>query len=258
MARDHSFAADAPLVAVSDWETRLRAIGLALGVVLAALVVGSVFRSVGVEVLALVEMTEASNPVVYHGTGTVLGLLGTLVVPVAYLKWYAEDNLVRLRSPTRRDWLWTGIGLGIFLAVMLASELVISLLDVETAENVAVEQGREHPELFLLLLPVQFLLTAPAEELLYRGVVQGLFRRAYGIVPGILVASALFGLIHYPALAATETNGIFVVIAILAATGVVLGTLYEYTGNLLIPIVVHAVWNTLVFGSQYLDAVGAL
>jgi membrane protease YdiL (CAAX protease family) len=258
MARDHHFDADAPLVAVSDSKTRIRAIGLALGVVLVAILVSSLFRSAGTGALALVEMTEDGNPVIYHGMGTVLGLLGLLVVPLAYLHWYATEGLVRFRSPTRSDWVGMGVGLVVFLSVMLASELVVSTLGVETAENVAVEQGRANPSLFLLLLPVQFLLTAPAEELLYRGVVQGLFRRAYGIIPGILVASALFGLVHYPALAATETDGIFVVIAILTATGIVLGTLYEYTGNLLIPMFVHAIWNTLVFGNQYLDAVGAL
>jgi len=148
------------------------------------------------------------------------------------------------------------LGTAVFFVAMGVGTVIISLLGLETAENVAVSRGQENPELFLVFLPIQFLLTAPAEEVLFRGVIQGLFRRAYGVLPGIVLASLLFGLVHYPALAGSD--GILTVIALLVATGALLGTLYEYTGNLLVPIVVHAVWNVFVFGNEYLSAVGGI
>ncbi|PSP54307.1 CPBP family intramembrane metalloprotease, partial [Halobacteriales archaeon QH_7_68_42] len=36
-----------------------------------------------------------------------------------------------------------------------------------------------------------------------------------------------------------------------------LGSVYELTENLVVPVAIHALWNVYVFGSQYLVATGA-
>jgi membrane protease YdiL (CAAX protease family) len=244
------------LVTSTDWGTRTRCLAYAVLVLLGAIVLGSILSSLGSALLAGVGVTEADSPVVYHASTAALSLLGFLGAAGGYLAVRRDWSLVAVHSPTRRDALVMALGTAVFFVAMGVGTVIISLLGLETAENVAVSRGQENPELFLVFLPIQFLLTAPAEEVLFRGVIQGLFRRAYGVLPGIVLASLLFGLVHYPALAGSD--GILTVIALLVATGALLGTLYEYTGNLLVPIVVHAVWNVFVFGNEYLSAVGGI
>jgi membrane protease YdiL (CAAX protease family) len=76
------------------------------------------------------------------------------------------------------------------------------------------------------------------EEMLFRGVIQNsvasLFEPDFGAVAGLVAASLLFGVLHWLTLT----------YAILAALiGLYLGGLWIATGNLLVPAVVHAVYD---------------
>ena len=79
------------------------------------------------------------------------------------------------------------------------------------------------------------------EELLFRGVVQAVLGHWLGTVPGWLAASALFGLVHC-------ITPAYAVIA--ALVGAYLGGLWLWRGNLLAPIVTHAVYDFV--GVRYL------
>jgi membrane protease YdiL (CAAX protease family) len=74
------------------------------------------------------------------------------------------------------------------------------------------------------------------EELLFRGAVQTWGVRVAGLPVGVLVASALFGLAHF----ITPTYAL-----IAGAIGLYLGVLFAATGNLLVPVVVHALYDFL-------------
>jgi hypothetical protein len=72
------------------------------------------------------------------------------------------------------------------------------------------------------------------EELLFRGVIQGWLEGWIGAWPALLFASVLFGAAHAVSLA----------YGILAAViGLYLGWLYQHTGNLAIPMIVHALYD---------------
>jgi len=47
-------------------------------------------------------------------------------------------------------------------------------------------------------------------------------------------------------------------IAIAALAGMLIGTLYEISGNFAVPWIVHAAWNVLVYLNLYLGATGGL
>jgi len=245
-----------PLFRLGDPGERLESAGLAVLVILAALLLSTLLVLIVYSALGAAGFTEESAPVVIEAAGTVANFIGFLLAAIGFLYWQDDWALLNIRRPTRRDLAWIIPGLiGLGTVVYGLSELV-SQLGFGTAENAAVTVGQENPVYFLVLLPIQFLLTGPAEELLVRGTIQGLFRRVYGIIPGILIASALFGLMHYPALAAGgDTASVWTTIAILFASGIFLGALYEYTENLVVPITVHAIWNTLIFAVQYIQAV---
>lgn len=248
-------ATRAPLIEYGDSQSRSDSILHALGVLLVAILTANVLVVLGVDLLSSAGYTEASTPVVYESATTALNFVGFLLVAGWYLYWL-DVRLVRFALPSRRDLVAIAAGFGILFAIMMGFEVLADVFGIETAENVAIERGQDHPELFLVFLPMQLLLVAPAEELLFRGAIQGLFRRAYGVLPGIALASLLFAAVHIPAL--VGGNGLLPVLGILFLSGAFLGFLYEYTENLVVPIVVHALWNVLVFGIAYLQAVGTL
>lgn len=102
------------------------------------------------------------------------------------------------------------------------------------------------------MIPITVLFVGPGEELLFRGVIPGLFRRAYGPVPAIVIASGLFDVAHYAALAGSDKRTYIVVTILL---GLLLGGLYEQTDNVLVPIVVHGIYNAILFAGQWAVAV---
>ncbi|MXR52585.1 CPBP family intramembrane metalloprotease [Halovenus sp. WSH3] len=243
-----------PLFEFGDLEQRRIGVLHSILLVLGAFVVAALFVSIGGGALEAVGVEPGSPAAAVVDTAT--NFIGLLVVPLGYLAWREEWALVGFRRPSTRDLATIVVGAVVLIVFMNAAELLLSALGFEPAQNAAVESGRENPELFLYYIPVVLLLNAPAEELLFRGLVQGLLRRAFGVLPGIVGAAAIFGLVHYSALVAQGSAGAYIVIAL--GSGVILGILYEYTENLLVPIVVHAVWNCLVYATLYLEATGVL
>lgn len=247
---------ETPLFMVGSTEIRARSVIHSVGLVAFAFLLGSVLVAVAGGALRGAGLSADTAPVAFEVTGTAVNFLGLLVASLVYLHWRGDRSLVGFRSPTRRD---AGVMVGgavLLVVAIVALEAVLSQIGLSPDENVAVETGRENPELFLYYIPLVLLLNSPAEELLFRGVVQGLFRQAYGVVPGILAAGAIFGAIHYLALAGQGSAAAYVVIAFLS--GIVLGALYEYTGNLLVPIAVHAAWNVLVYLNLYVQTAGTV
>lgn len=77
------------------------------------------------------------------------------------------------------------------------------------------------------------------EELLFRGVVQSWLGRGLGEWAGLLVAAAIFGLAH------ALSRAYFVMATVM---GLYLGALYQSTGNLLLPALVHALYDGIAIG----------
>lgn len=78
------------------------------------------------------------------------------------------------------------------------------------------------------------LLAGVGEELLFRGVIQAGLEGLIGPFTALMAASLLFGLAH------AITPAYFVIATIM---GVYLGLLYQHAGNLLIPVIVHALYD---------------
>lgn len=77
------------------------------------------------------------------------------------------------------------------------------------------------------------------EELLFRGVIQTGVSASFGAWPGLFLASVLFGLMH--ALSRTY----FVLATFM---GLYLGALYQATDNLLLPVIVHGLYDAIAIG----------
>jgi len=251
--------ADPPLYKFGTNEERVRSLVHSVGLVLAAFVAGIALAVVGLRLLSqlgLVPQGTDTLPPLASAVAAGLQFIGFLLVGMWYLRWQGSVDLFEIRLPSLREIGWAVGGLVALFVLLNVVSVVIQTLGVETAENAAVTQGRENPTLFLYLIVVTILLTAPAEELLFRGLVQGLFRQAYGLVPGIVVASALFGVVHWIAL--TGGGSRLTYIAVAGALGMVLGAVYEKTENLAVPIIVHGVYNAILFSVAYLVTTGRI
>lgn len=86
------------------------------------------------------------------------------------------------------------------------------------------------------------------EELLFRGVIQSAVAAAFGAWPGLVVASVLFGLMH------ALSRAYFVLASLM---GLYLGVIYQATDNLLLPVLVHGLYDALAIGYLLLAGGGS-
>lgn len=252
------------LVRVGDRDAILRAVGHAPLVIVGAFLGAILVSGFGTAVLVPGGGgLETVTPVVYAALNA-LQFVGFLLVGYFYVEHVADRSLVHLRRPTLRDVAWVVLGLvALFVATLFLGVLFRTLGIEEPAANRAVETSREQPLRLLYMAAVSILFVAPGEELLFRGAVQGLFRRALGVAPAIAIASAGFGVVHYVALVGANSGdptlaGIAVYLTIAAVLGVILGTLYEYTETLLVPVAIHGLWNAYQFLLVYALETGAI
>jgi membrane protease YdiL (CAAX protease family) len=97
------------------------------------------------------------------------------------------------------------------------------------------------PSRTLQLFLVGGLVGPVTEELFFRGILYGYFRR-WGFFPALFVSTLFFVLLHpIKALAVTQTVG-----------GVLFAAAYEIEGNLLVPITIHVLGNLAIFSLAFL------
>ncbi len=237
-------------------DSRLRAIGVGIGLGVAGIGAALVLVLFSGLLLSLAGVTI--TPVL----SIVLSLLLTqgvafLGVGALYLrKRGIPVRSIGIRLPSIKEF---GIVIGAlvlsFVYLIAVSQLLAST-GTDAAENQIADMAMANPEIVLYLLPGAYLLIGPGEELLFRGVVQNRIREEFSAVPGVIVASAIFAAIHVGSLVASNPSAILVTIGVLMGPSLILGAIYEYTRNLVVPILVHGTYNAIIFLSLYLVATG--
>jgi membrane protease YdiL (CAAX protease family) len=168
--------------------------------------------------------------------------------------FYSEDfDMISINNPTLSDGGWVIGGILALLAVQFGVAAGLQTFGIDFAQNQAIAPGQESPVYFLYMIPVSIMFVGPAEELLFRGIVQGEMKKALGAPTAILVASLLFGLSHTAAVDGTSTQ-ILLTLVTISGLGAMLGGIYEYTGNLTVPALAHGAYNAVLFGLQYAAA----
>jgi membrane protease YdiL (CAAX protease family) len=240
-------------VSTTDWQLHLQTVGAVIGIVAGSLLVASLAISIGGSLLQTLGLSlTAPGP---RALVDALQFVGFGVAIVAYLQLRDDWKLIRWRVPSAKDVGWMLGGLAVLFGALYVLSIVAGLLGASTAESSIVSTGRESPAYLLYLVPVTILLVGPTEELIFRGIVQGTIRRAYGPVVGVVGASLVFASIHLPSLLG---DGQFTTLAIIFTLGALLGTLYELTDNIVVPIVVHGLFNAVQFVSQYATLTGMI
>lgn len=182
---------------------------------------------------------------------TAAGQVGFLLVASVYVR--RRSVRVPVSVPSRRDLAY--VGGGIVFALLAAIGLSQLLVRFDLVPGSVIEDIATIDPTFLLALAVlSVVLVAPAEELLFRGAIQGRLREVFGPGWAVVGASLLFGALHL----ANYTGALLPVVAgalLIAVIGAILGALYERTGNLAVPIIVHAVYNVVLLTISYVAIV---
>jgi len=219
-------------------------LGITVGALLAGLLgvisMGSLVSVFGV----------AESPVVrvLQGNYIQVGFAG---FAVAYLVWQGDwDRYVKIRWPTPEDIGWI-VGLPVLFAaqgVVLPPILaVIGLPHPQPGTGLEELALETRPLLWPVAFIGMYLFAAPAEELVYRGIIQGRLRAVFDTLGVVALGGLLFGLMHF--FVGLMTQGVSVGGSLYWGIDTVLpglawGFAYERTENLLVTAVTHAmVWT---------------
>lgn len=182
-----------------------------------------------------------------------MAAVGALYLAITDRGWAYVD----LRMPTRRDWVYVLGGIGATILLYLLTSLVISLLSLPASDNQIVQFIGDDVVMIGILMVIAFLFNAPAEEFLFRNVVQKRLYEAFTRLQSVFIASFIFAVIHVPVylVLAESTLAALVPVAIVFGGGLIFGYIYVKTDNLVVPILSHAVYNSAIFGLLYVSMV---
>lgn len=229
---------------------RSRTIILAIGLAVGSFLAGGILVFFSARVLRFFGVPIINHPSMRLGLSVIL-LQGITFggVTILYLKARNRSvTFIHVRLPTRHDFVWIFGGIVALFAILVASSALLSTLGIESAQNRILQTGRQNPLIFLLMVILSFVLIGPGEELMFRGLIQGTLREAFSAFPAIVLASLIFGLPHFFSL---QGSGKLVSIGTVFVLALVLGAAYEQTENLIVPILIHAVFNAVQFGVAY-------
>ncbi|ELZ91747.1 hypothetical protein C440_15574 [Haloferax mucosum ATCC BAA-1512] len=227
---------------------QLRAVLVAVGVVVAAVLLGAVFTiAVFVPLIAVGAVPETATSIVVIAA-LIPSQLAFAAVGLLVMVVLLGDVSVRL--PTRTDATWVALGLGGSFSAVVLLLVASTVVDLTPVQSVVGEAATVDPMVLVALAVLSVLVIAPAEEFLFRGAVQGRLRQTFGPVGAVGIASAIFASLHVFNFIG---GGIVVLVpvTVLFVVGSVLGYVYERTGNLVVPIAVHALYNATLFLSSF-------
>ncbi|MEX2476692.1 lysostaphin resistance A-like protein [Marinobacter sp.] len=162
----------------------------------------------------------------FQGAIGVLGLMVILVFDIA-VPWFGSG-------------LWHSVLCGMigafatYAALLLFTQIPGLLPDnLERQMQGLYDFAKSYSWPVLLLLSI---LAGIGEELLFRGAVQGWLLEHSGAPIAVLVASVIFGLVHYVS---------FTYFLVASALGLILGTAYVLSESLVLVMVWHAVYDVI-------------
>lgn len=227
----------------------------AIGLAIAAYAIGNIIAFLVILFLRSIDVAVTG----YHGRLALISAISLQAIGFGgfglfYLKYTEYDRgLIRIQGA----WL-QGIGyiVGGIVTVLVGVTIVgfiISQLDVQPAKSQIIT-GFKNPVWLLVLIPVSIFIVGPAEELLFRGIVQGKIKHAIGPAGAIVIASAVFASIHVFGLLGTPIQ-MLITLSVIFVLSLILGSLYELSDNLVVPALVHGLYNAIQFYFAYSQAI---
>ena len=186
----------------------------------------------------------------------VASYVGYALAGVIYLAWSGRGlGYLDVAIPDRRDLGYVVLGVvGVFGAVM-ALGVLISLLDTPSTPHNLFEPGM-NPRVLLVLIPLVLFVNAPVEEFVFRNVVQKRLAESFSTPGAIGLASLIFAVVHLPAYYNPDLRATAASLGLVTVAALVFGIVYARTDNIVVPTVVHGVYNAVQIGLFYLFVTG--
>lgn len=241
-----------------DSEPGWRPIATGLGLAVLSIILLLIFTLLSAPLVGILQLSTGAALIVGAAVGQYFGFLG---LALAYLRhtreftWTGIREYLGVRFPSLKELGMIIVGyIGLF-GLLIVVSIIVSLLQVESAPNESAQQLTESagtdPILIAGVFALMFFVIGPCEEILYRGVIQNRLRERFSAVPGIIAASVIFASVHVIALGSTDPVAVLTTISVLAVTSLVLGAVYEYTGNLVVPWLLHSIHNSILVSAAF-------
>ncbi|QLC35667.1 CPBP family intramembrane metalloprotease (plasmid) [Halarchaeum sp. CBA1220] len=235
---------------MNDASKQVRSISVAVALAIVGFGIGALLVAGGAGLLVSVGMPIFERPALQLVlSATLLQGVAFGSVALAYTRLVKGSPPIPVTIPSRGDIAWAVGGSALTLILWVGLSMTVTVLGLDSATNQVVTTASENPAVLLLMVPLSYLLVGPGEELLFRGVIQGRLRSTLSPVVAISLASAIFALLHVSSLSG---EGKFVYLGGVFLVALVLGTAYERTGNLSVPVFIHATYNAIQFTVAYL------
>lgn len=219
-----------------------------------------VLVALGLTVCAFVALVLMFVPVLLLPVGDAGRLLLVFTFPelafaavaILFLIAIGEDRtFVDLDHPNRRDAILVTVGTTALVCLNLGVHWLFTRAGFQTTSQFSPPPGIDTMIALVGLSLIFLLVVGPSEELFFRGVVQRYLHGALSRRGAYAWTSLLFASFHLPGVAGSG-GGVpqYVLVGgILFAVSWTLGWLYDRSRNLLVPSLVHSLYNTLVFAT---------
>jgi membrane protease YdiL (CAAX protease family) len=185
-----------------------------------------------------------------EGILNILGLVGMWVGGVAYLVFVSRlkgQGTLALDFGFRFKWIDLPIGLGLAFATMIASlivrAVVANLFSADMTSNSEEIFSGQNNRVGVVVLAVMAAVGAPfVEELLFRGLIFRAFSKRLGVVLGVIISAAVFGLLHWQP--ADNLGSSLSLVAGIATYGVTFAVVDRWVGRIAPSIYAHMLLNS--------------
>lgn len=232
-------------LSVKKKTSKVRALGVALGLTIAATGFSAIVGVLIAIPLFVLQLDLESSAVLV--SLLIGGQIGFFAVGYLYVRHYAVS--IPIERPERRDLGYAIGGAIVALVFATAAGRILTWFGL-TPGSVLEEIITQNPIVALWLALLSITVVAPIEEYLFRGVIQGRLRQTFSAPSAIVLASMLFGSLHF----GNYVGSLSTVVGwsiLIAGVGVIFGSIYERTNTLLVPIIAHALYNTVLFIAGY-------
>jgi membrane protease YdiL (CAAX protease family) len=184
---------------------------------------------------------------------------GIAAVGALYLVRHERPlSYVRYRRPGAVELGIAAATVVALVALSAAIPVLVGRLGLPFVAHSIADSIEADPTIALVSIPLSVLVVGPAEEFVYRGIIQTQLRSVFEPPRAVAVAAVIFAVVHVLAYLdpANLPGTLVTLVFVLLPLGAVLGTVYEYTGNLVVPALAHGVYNAVTFALTYADTVG--
>ncbi len=218
------------------------------------IVIGLVFGMSGDMVKILISMLKMPDtPQSYFYFGFIVQFFSTIFLILLMTIWLHRAKLsdIGINKVRINTYLKYGLGGGLLLLVVIfAFTLPINYLQPKLEPQLYEEMLRTitGKSDFAFLLIIGSILAPFSEELFYRGMIYPVLRKKIGVIPGMIVAGIIFGMVHWDLWRAIP----------LSVGGIILCYIYEKTDSIFVTTIAHGLWNAIMSGVVYWSVINVI